>query len=371
MSEAAAQPAPDLPQTLEGLAALLGDLAAENRRLFEEAVRISRAPMSQDDRNVVLMLVHRAADVEGIERAVLDKLNQEVRLRTVQELWEKANVPDLAPVPEPDPASRRHRHRASRKRDTSQPPLMRSVKGMIPLGAIGAAARHSWPAAHPALAGTIATAAVGIAATTAAVVPNSAATFGLGGGSAPAPAASIWSAVPVPAGGPGRIASAVTHPGNARTLTLLAPPTVPAYDPPAPDGGSQDPGPQSPSLPVPVPQVSLIVTGSLDLGAGSSGQIRLTAFGGPVSWQASASAAGMNLDVASGTLAAGHSATIGVSIIADLQALAGPGSVTITYGGGKTAVVSVSWTTVPLPLPSPAESVLPSLPDVLPSVSVP
>jgi hypothetical protein len=56
-----------------------------------------------------------------------------------------------------------------------------------------------------------------------------------------------------------------------------------------------------------------------------------------------------------------------VSITADLQALAGPGSVTITYGDGKTAVVPVSWTVVPLPVPTVAPTDVP--PSALPTIA--
>jgi hypothetical protein len=76
----------------------------------------------------------------------------------------------------------------------------------------------------------------------------------------------------------------------------------------------------------------------------------------------------MMLDQASGELPAGQSATIRVSITADLQALTGPGSVTIDYGNGRTAVVPVSWTVIPLPLPSPTDTGLPvDLPTDLPT----
>jgi len=50
MTEAtAAQPALELPQTREGQIALLSDLAAENRAVFAQAVRIAAGPMTADD----------------------------------------------------------------------------------------------------------------------------------------------------------------------------------------------------------------------------------------------------------------------------------------------------------------------------------
>jgi hypothetical protein len=60
--------------------------------------------------------------------------------------------------------------------------------------------------------------------------------------------------------------------------------------------------------------------------------------------------AGLSLDTSSGTLAPGEAAQIGVSLTADLQALAGPADVVITWGDGKTADIPVSWAVVPLPV---------------------
>ena len=246
----------------------------------------------------------------------------------------------------------RHAAERSRKR-------LRVVRD-LPVAAFAGAAftglRHAW-AAHPvytAAAGftTVAT----LTAATAVVAPHAAATFGAGP-SSPAPAASIYSAVPAPSQ-QRLIASVSGRKGSSGTLTVSLPPSVPSYAPQDPSvssggGNGQDPS-QPSSQPAPAPEVKLVVPGSLDLGTGSSGTIRITAYGGTVSWSASTSAGGLSLDSASGTLAAGDSATITVSIGADLQALTGPGSVTITYGDGKTAVIPVSWTVVPLPVPTVA-----------------
>jgi hypothetical protein len=240
-------------------------------------------------------------------------------------------------------------------------------------GAAFTGLRHAWavhPVATTAAGFTVAT----LAATTAVVAPHAAATFGVGGSpSAPAPAASIYSAVPVTGPSSQKLIAAVTgHKGSSRTLTLNMPPSLPSYapqGPSAPSGGGGGQGPSQPSSqPVSVPDVRLVVTSGLDLGTGQSGTIRLAAFGGDLSWSASTSAGGLTLDSSSGTLQAGDSAEITVSIVADLQALAGPGSVTITYGDGKSTVVPVSWTVVPLPAPLPTDT---SLPVPLPSLPVP
>ena len=218
------------------------------------------------------------------------------------------------------------------------------------------AAKGSWVGQHLAASGMIA----GTALTATALLVPASPISPLGGGAAPtslpAPAASVYSATPFPVAstGPSLIAG-VTQRKGARTLGTGLPPSLllPSYapqDPSAPSGGGggQDPS----SQPASTPDVKLVVASSLDLGTGPSGTIRVTAYGGTVSWSATTSAAGLGLDSASGTLAAGDSATITVSIGADLQALTGPGSVTIDYGNGKQAVIPVSWTVVPLPVPS-------------------
>ena len=53
---------------------------------------------------------------------------------------------------------------------------------------------------------------------------------------------------------------------------------------------------------------------SLSLGGGSTGQVALSAAGGSVSWTASTSAAGVSARPAPGQLAAGHSATVTVTV---------------------------------------------------------
>lgn len=363
MTEATAeQPAFELPQTREGQIALLSDLAAENRAVFEQAVRIASGPMTADDRTVVLMLARRAADIEGVELAILDLLNQEVRLRTVEEVMARADRAMMAAVPDPEPAPRHRRHRAPR---AQRPLYPRSLKGFVPLGAAVTAARHSWPAAHPVVAGTIATAAVGIAATTAAVVPGGAATFGFGSpAGTPAPAASIWSAVPVTS--PSSIASAVTHPrgkggaGSPRTLTVLAPPSLPAYVPPAP-GGGQDPA----SQPAPVQGTLSVSVNTLDLGpGGGTAAVTLTASGGPVDWHLVVPD-GLSASSMQGHLDDGGSADITVATIV-AEVLDGDATLSIWPGGVHVAVKWEAPLPVTLPTDAPAD-----LPSVVPTVSVP
>lgn len=368
MSEvSAATPAPDPPRTQEELTAAQNVLLdATARELAALRRKVDTAAMSQGQLTEFMAALGRVADFQLELRDLRAEGRRRLARRSLAQAWEI-----VAAVPEPEPAARRARHKAPRQAVTDRP--LRSVRGFGLVGAAGAALRHSW-VAHP-----VATAATGFTAATlatAAVVAPQAGIvlpFGASTSSTPNPAASVFAATPVIP--PSQIAAAITRPkdgkGNARTLTVLAPPSVPAYAPAgSPVQGPGDPqgDPSSQVQQDPAPEVRLVVTRSLDLGLGSSGTVRLTAFGGPVDWQASASAAGMNLDQASGTLPAGESATVAVSIIADLQALTGPGTVTITYDG-KTAVVPVSWTIVPLPLPSPTDTGLPvdlpTLPPVL------
>lgn len=368
MSEAtAATPAPDPPRTQEELTAaqnVLLDTTA--RELAALRRKVDTAAMSQGQLTEFMAALGRVADFQLELRDLRAEGRRRLARRSLAQAWEI-----VAAVPEPEPAPRRARHRAPSQ--AGDRPL-RSVRGFGLVGAAGAALRHSW-VAHPVAtaatgltAATLATAAV-VAPHTGIVLPFGASTSGT-----PNPAASVVAATPVIP--PSQIAAAITRPkdgkGNARTLTVLAPPSVPAYAPDvSPVQGPGDPqgDPSSQVQQDPAPEVRLVVTRSLDLGLGSSGTIRLTAFGGPVDWRASSSVAGMNLDQASGTLPAGESATVAVSIIADLQALTGPGSVTITYDGGKTAVVQVGWTVVPLPLPpDPVPSILPTDLPTLPPI---
>ena len=87
--------------------------------------------------------------------------------------------------------------------------------------------------------------------------------------------------------------------------------------------------------------------GSLALGAGSAGQITLTAAGGPVSWSASPSAAQVSLSAYSGTLQAGQSVTLDVTVTRG----SGGGSAVISIAPPAAApqTVEVGWTSRPIP----------------------
>jgi VCBS repeat-containing protein len=88
--------------------------------------------------------------------------------------------------------------------------------------------------------------------------------------------------------------------GAHRTVTVSVPPTAGA----TPAG--THPAQASARL--------TVSPASLSLGGGSTGQVTLSAAGGSVSWTASTSASGVSLSPASGQLAAGHSATVTVTV---------------------------------------------------------
>jgi hypothetical protein len=335
------------------------------------------AVAAEEVRQLVLRALESGADVDALRMPMMEavarlaELNADLReipgAVADATLFEAAGLTaPLAAVPDEPRVSR---HSAPRQRSTGQQRALRAVREAGPVGAVvaafrplGTALKHSW-AAHP-----VATAATGFTAATLVIGGGAvhAVTSQPGAGSVPAPSASIVSATPMfqPTSPSSALSpSALTKP---KTFTAISAPLgTLAAAPVQGTGGGPAPQPSSQGL---APQVTLVASHSLDLGLGSSGEIRIAAFGGPVSWSATASAAGMMLDVASGDLAAGDSAVIGVSITADLQALTGPGSVTIDYGDGKTAVVPVSWTQILPPVPSPTDVVPSEVASALPSI---
>lgn len=125
------------------------------------------------------------------------------------------------------------------------------------------------------------------------------------------------------------------------------------------DAATATPAPPPPVVTAaPAPQVSAPAPsapapGTLDVQtalcvAGVSGRCFITfmAAGGDVEWQASASDPALSLDQDGGTLAAGESVTVTVSVKAG--SLAGAGWVTITDGNGNAAQVRAVWAALPL-----------------------
>jgi DNA-directed RNA polymerase specialized sigma24 family protein len=98
--------------------------------------------------------------------------------------------------------------------------------------------------------------------------------------------------------------------------------------------------------------------GDLDLGTGSTGEITLTASGGPVTWSASTGSADLTLSSDGGTIAAGQDASVTVTVS---RAQDPSGQATITFGPGGEAV-TVSWSPASSsPPPSPGPTVTPTV----------
>jgi hypothetical protein len=86
--------------------------------------------------------------------------------------------------------------------------------------------------------------------------------------------------------------------------------------------------------------------GSVNVGTGSAGQITLTAMDGPVRWSASSSAPNqVSLSSTAGTLAAGQSVTLTVTVTHGVPA----GSATLTFDSAASAsqLVQVTWSAPP------------------------
>ena len=135
----------------------------------------------------------------------------------------------------------------------------------------------------------------------------------------------------------------VSTPGT-REETMITLATHPAGRAPAPQPGSPPAG--SPSGAAPSSGTLEVAASSLDLGAGSSGQIELRAAHGLVKWSASASPAQtVSLSQSAGTLAAGHSVTLTVTV--NRGTAGGSGTVTFTFAGSAAQTIPVTWSAQP------------------------
>jgi DNA-directed RNA polymerase specialized sigma24 family protein len=148
-----------------------------------------------------------------------------------------------------------------------------------------------------------------------------------------------------------------------------------ASPPPAAQGQGPGPGPDRPPSPgssspgtgQPTPGQLQVSPSSLVLGTGSTGQLRLTASGGPVSWSASTSTSDIVLSSSGGTIAAGQTVVVTVDITR-AQSTSGRGTITIGPGG---ATVAVSWSNPSPPPPPPSGSPSPTVSSPSPSPSPP
>jgi hypothetical protein len=127
---------------------------------------------------------------------------------------------------------------------------------------------------------------------------------------------------------------------NEVLITSATQPLSPAQGPATSQGAAGQPAAPATSA---SPGTLQLSAGSVRVGAGTTGQITLTAIDGPVHWSASSSAPNqVSLSSAAGTLAAGQSATLTVTVTRGIPA----GSATLTFDSSASAsqLVLLTWT---------------------------
>jgi len=245
-----------------------------------------------------------------------------------------------------------------------------TAQGVIPVGAIAMfrpvahAVKASW-AAHPVA--TAGAGAVALTAATAIVVPASPASpFGASTSQVPAPAASIYSATPIPVVSPSMlpVAAFMSRPRTSSVSGLPfapVPPSVPSSSAPqGPAPSQQDPGWQ----PAPVAGTLSVDTTTVDLSAAQTVTVTIRADGGPVRWSAWCG----SRDVSIGDAAGAEHGTVTPGNPVDLTVTLGPvqdGRLTATchiWPGGNLVAV-----TLPPPPPPPADPSPTDTPTDIPS----
>jgi DNA-directed RNA polymerase specialized sigma24 family protein len=195
---------------------------------------------------------------------------------------------------------------------------------------------------------------------------------------APASAAADAGAPPGRGAGPGAgRGSALTasspllppSPGNAgqvmiTAVTRPAAPAARAAGPGVPASARASGGPS------PARGTITVSPGSLALTPGGTGQVWVTAVGGPVAWTASTSSAQLALSRYSGTLRAGQDVTLEVTVSG--ASARGEAAVYVTAAGSPPQAVEVSWAPRPAPSRSPTSpSPSPTSPSPSPSPTSP
>jgi hypothetical protein len=307
MSEAAATLPLELPRTLQEVTALQNDLVTQAIAVFEQATITASARMTQQGQTELVMMMRRAADIEGVMLAILDRLNEEVRLETVREIFDRLHQPDLAPAAEPERPRAGHRRARAPRRGHLRPVAAAAAVAAATVagGTTGYAMNND--ASRLPVSATLRPAML----RTAQFPPGSAVL-------APSPPPSGLRR----AGQDARSASPAPSPVVSAPVVTAAPPQP------------------SPPAPAPVPAGTLVADSTvLDLGVLGAGSVTLTAEGGPVSWSAS-QVPGLEVWPSSGTLQAGESVT--VSFRATDQSQSGFGIVTLAPG----VDITISWPAV-------------------------
>jgi hypothetical protein len=282
----------------------------------------------------------------------------------------------------PDAPGRHRRGRVPRQRGTSDRPLLNIVRGIVPVGALGAVLKHAWKpalrhhalkaaawAAHPAhLLGVTAAVAAPVVLVAAAVhvmSPVVSPASASAPGSVPAPAASAYAAVPIASADPGtpvlvREGADVRSSGQLPAGVLAPWFAAPSFAPPAAS--------PSPAIGVLTADVT-----ALDLGTGTgtaplTGTVTITAANGPVTFGAVPGSEGeVAVSPAAGSLTAGQSVTLTISVPAAAQVAGGSATVRVWGGSSPALTITVVWQAVPAPAPSASPS--PVAADLAPSDS--
>lgn len=321
-----------------GRAACAALIAGSSDPVEVTAAERRMADAQRDLRDTLAALTRAAAALENVEAAIV--------------------VGGLAAAPDPGPprqaAARHRRARIPGPRDpATQAPRLRVVRNLIPAPVLAFAARHGLTAWHLAIAAGLAGTALAVAG------PH------LAGRHAPALAAAgrggslgLASASPVPAGAGKTTRRTVGPVSDADTSSLallaLGLPATPGTQTAAP-AATAAPGP-SPAASSPSPGFLLISPADgLDLGSLASGAVTLTAWGGPVTWQALTPPDGITVAPSSGTLQPGRRVTLQITLSSLLALAAGSDTVTIATGADATTTqdITLTWTGPPSPSPSP------------------
>ena len=224
--------------------------------LVADVQRTRAAAVSREVADALTAAEWRVADCQGGLRDLQQAREREARLRTVQEMFERATAPLEVPA-EPAPLRRR---KGGHRRDPAGRARVWAVKGFAPAGAAAWAAQHA-AGLSAASAGTAATIALGTALAVTSPAAHSARHDPLAG-QAPAVSGPEWTAVPVSPSAPAR-------PDAAKASTVPSPAATPS------------PVPSSLAPPPPQRPGTLVADSTvLRLGALGAATVTLTAQGG-------------------------------------------------------------------------------------------
>jgi hypothetical protein len=282
----------------------------------------------------------------------------------------------------PDAPGRHRKGRVPRQHGTSDRPLLNIVRAFLPVGALGAVLKRAWKpalrhhaltavkaayATHPVHVIVAATAAVAapvvlVAAAVHVMSPAVSPASVTAAGAVPAPAATAYAAMPIASADP--VTPVTVHGGADVRSSGQLPSGLPA------------PWFTAPSFTVSPSAAAGVLTADtteLDLGSGNgteplTGIVTITASGGPVGFGAISSDDGvLSVSPAAGSLAAGQSVTITVSISDTAQVAGGSATVRVWGGSSPALTITVTWQAAPAPVPSASPS--PAIADLAPSDS--